>query len=70
MLSKTFGLLFYLKKQKNYVRGKQPIYMRITVDYQRAEISTKREIEPERWNSPALNSIRSSRPLHLTQVEF
>ena len=53
MLSKTFGLLFYLKKQKNYVRGKQPIYMRITVDYQRAEISTKREIEPERWNSPA-----------------
>lgn len=27
MLSKTFNLLFYLKKPKNYVNGKMPIYL-------------------------------------------
>ena len=32
MLDKSFGLLFYLKKPKNYVKGEVPIYLRITVD--------------------------------------
>ncbi|SER00528.1 hypothetical protein [Pedobacter rhizosphaerae] len=34
-----FSLLFYLKKQKNYVSGNVPKYMRITVEGNRAEIS-------------------------------
>ncbi|TLU92010.1 phage integrase SAM-like domain and Arm DNA-binding domain-containing protein [Dyadobacter sediminis] len=53
MLTKSFTLLFYLKKRNNYVKGKLPIYMRLTVDSQRIEISTKRECEPEKWNSSA-----------------
>ena len=53
MLAKQFSLLFYLKKQKNYVKGKQPVYMRITIDAARVELSTQRECEPERWNSHA-----------------
>ncbi len=32
MLDKSFGLLFYLKKPKNYCKGVVPIYLRITVD--------------------------------------
>jgi site-specific recombinase XerD len=53
MLGKRFSLLFYLKKPKNYVKGKQPIYMRITIDAARVELSAQRECEPERWNSSA-----------------
>lgn len=53
MLEKSFGLLFYLKKQKNYEKGAMPIYMRITVNGVPKEVTTKRECEPERWNSHA-----------------
>ncbi|MCE7065812.1 site-specific integrase [Dyadobacter sp. CY326] len=51
MLSKTFNLLFYLKKPKNYVGGKMPIYIRITTDGCRFELAAKRDCEPEKWNS-------------------
>ena len=51
-MSKTFSLLFYVKSsKKNDATGKAPIYCRITVDGKRNEISIKRNIEPERWNS-------------------
>lgn len=53
MLTKSFTLLFYLKRRNNYVKGELPIYMRLTVDGQRIEISTKRECEPGKWNSSA-----------------
>ena len=49
----NFSLLFYLKKPKNYVKGVVPIYLRITVDGKRAELSTSRECEPELWNAKA-----------------
>ncbi len=50
MVSKTFNLLFRLKKPSGYVKGPQPIYLRITVDGDRAELSTQRECEPAKWN--------------------
>lgn len=50
MVSKSFSLLFYLKKPENYVEGKQFIYLRITIDFQRLDLSTHRECEPDRWN--------------------
>ncbi|KAA0992036.1 site-specific integrase [Dyadobacter aurulentus] len=53
MLTKSFALLFYLKKRSNYLKGKLPIYMRVTVDGKRMEIATKRECEPTKWNSSA-----------------
>jgi len=49
----NFSLLFYLKKQKNYISGNAPIYMRITVKGKRAEITTGRECEPLKWNAKA-----------------
>lgn len=49
-MSKRLSVLFYLKKQKSF-KGPQPIYMRITVDSKRTEISIKRNCDPEKWNS-------------------
>jgi len=46
----TFSILFYLKKTKSHVDGPVPIYMRITVDGQRAELSINRECDPADWS--------------------
>jgi hypothetical protein len=43
MLNKRFSLLFYLKKQQ-HAKGPQPIYLRITVDGKRIEISIKEPV--------------------------
>jgi hypothetical protein len=51
MISKRFSLLFFLKKSKNCSANEASIYLRITIDQQRAEISTKRFCDPKRWNS-------------------
>jgi Phage integrase SAM-like domain/Arm DNA-binding domain len=53
MLSKRFSLLFYLKKQKEYLKGDQPIYLHITINCNRTEISTKRFADPDKWNPSA-----------------
>lgn len=53
----NFSLLFYLKKQKVYVSGPMPVYMRITVNGKRAEVSAGRDCEPSRWNNQAGRSI-------------
>ncbi len=47
----NFSLLFYLKKPKNYVSGPVPIYIRITVNGERAETTSNRECDPNLWNS-------------------
>lgn len=49
----TFGLLFYLRKDKLNKENEAPIYVRITIDGQRTNISTNRTIKPERWNDEA-----------------
>src|SRR6516165_4028520 len=53
MLEKSFSLLFYLRKPKNYQKGLMPIYLRITVNGIPKEISTARLCEPDRWNANA-----------------
>jgi len=52
-MNKTFSILFYVRKGKTTANGTAPIYSRITIDGQRAEITTKRNIAPEKWNSEA-----------------
>ncbi|HEY4198444.1 MAG TPA: site-specific integrase [Mucilaginibacter sp.] len=52
-MNTNFSLLFYLKKQKNYENGPVAIYMRITVNGKRSEVSAGRECEPSKWNSHA-----------------
>jgi hypothetical protein len=45
MVSKTFGVLFFFKKSKQEVSGKQPIYLRITVDGKRVELFYQKGLE-------------------------
>lgn len=50
-MNKTFNLLFYVKKAKINCAGEAPVYLRITVDGKISEISTKRKVQPSKWNS-------------------
>jgi len=56
-MTTNFSLLFYLKQQKIYTSGPKPIYMRITVNGKRAEVSAGRDCEPSVWNSHAGRGI-------------
>ena len=51
MATHRFSLRFRLKKPNNYVNGKMQIYLRITVDSERVELSVNRDIDPVRWNA-------------------
>jgi integrase len=51
--SQRFNPLFFLRKPKNYLGGKQPVYMPITIDGARTDLSTQRKCDPDRWNSRA-----------------
>ncbi len=47
----TFGVIFYLKKQKTTAQGTAPIYARVTVNGKRTEISVKRSIAVSGWDA-------------------
>ncbi len=53
----NFSMLLYMKKQKNYKSGSVSIYLRITVDGKRAELSTGRECDPKKWSSKSGRAI-------------
>jgi len=53
----NINLLFYLKKRSTYKNGPVAIYLRFTVDGQRAEASTGKTCEPSRWNTQAGRAI-------------
>lgn len=41
---------FYVKETRKDSRGASPIYLRITINGERAEISTNRKIDPDLWD--------------------
>ncbi|MFV8282556.1 site-specific integrase [Christiangramia marina] len=47
----TYSTLFYPKNSNKDKSGKVPIYLRITVNGKRSEISIRRKIRPENWNT-------------------
>lgn len=64
---------FVVRKSKTKANGKAPIYLRINVEEERKEISTKKDVEPAKWcttkqrvkgNTPNVNSINN----HLEQL--
>lgn len=64
----TFSLLFYIRRNKLNKAGEAPVFMRITVNGQRADASVKRMIEPRLWNTAkgkALENGRGGRDLNL-----
>jgi site-specific recombinase XerD len=56
-MKNSFSFLFYVKKSKENLQGKSPIYLRITVNGKRAEISVSRSIEADKWSSSANRAI-------------
>jgi integrase len=53
MLEKSFGLLFYLRKQRHADKGAMYIYLRITVDGLSRDLSVKRTWSASRWSAAA-----------------
>ncbi len=52
-MEKSFGLFFYLKKPKGFSEGEAPVYLRITVNGDVTELSTKRKYSPLKWSKKA-----------------
>ena len=52
-MDKSFGLLFHLKKENKNYDAQLTVYMRITVDGNYCEISTKRKCSSSSWNASA-----------------
>lgn len=50
-MNSTFGVLFYLKKQKATLKGTAPICARITINGKRTEISVKRSVTVSEWDA-------------------
>jgi hypothetical protein len=46
-------ILFYTKSAKATKNGLLPIYLRITINGTRIELSTSRYVEKSKWNNPA-----------------
>ena len=64
----NFSMLFYVKKQKNYTSGQAPIYLRITVNGKRSEITTNRECDPEKWNKKSRGAIGTREEIKSSNV--
>jgi predicted type IV restriction endonuclease len=47
----TFSLLSYIRKDKATKDGLVPVYLRITLDGKRAELSAKTFVDPLNWNN-------------------
>ena len=50
-MKNTFSLLFYLRKSKANAMDFAPIYLRITVNGKRAELSINRTVQTQKWDS-------------------
>jgi hypothetical protein len=57
MTSKSFGLLFYLKKPRNENQKERSIFLRITVDGAFREMSIHRTCSKDRWNQHSGRAI-------------
>lgn len=47
----TFGLLFYIRRDKTNKKGEVPVFIHLTINEKGADTSIKRFIEPHAWNS-------------------
>jgi len=50
MKRQTFSVLYYIKRTKLLKNGEAPVYVRITVNGDRVELSLKRSIKSNLWN--------------------
>lgn len=52
-MKNKISILFYAKSTKESKKGLIPIYLRITIDGKRIELTTSKFIEKAKWNAPA-----------------
>ena len=60
-MKSTFRILFYLKRDKQKADGTVPVWCRITVDGQATRFNTKKNINPNIWDSKAAKANGKSR---------
>jgi hypothetical protein len=51
-------------------KGEAPIYLRITVNGERAEISTNRKVNPELWDKASQKTAVRSEPVRVTNTSL
>ena len=61
---------FYVKESKKDNNGEAPIYLRITVNGERAEISTNRRINPNIWNKASERVEGRSEPARVINASL
>lgn len=59
----TFSVYFYLKKHRTNSDGEIPIYLRISVNTQRAEMSMHMSIDEKSWNASSGRAIGSAKKI-------
>ena len=55
----NLSILFYAKRSKATSDGLAPIYLRVTIDGQRIELSARRNVHPDKW-SPEGNRVKGA----------
>lgn len=60
-MNPSFSMLFYIKGKHLEKSVKVPIYLRLTVNGKRSELSISRKIEPEKWHA-RLGKMKGSDP--------
>ncbi len=58
-MNTSFSHLFYLKRDKTENGLKVPLYLRLTVNGKRSELSVSRKVDPQRWDSRT-NKLRGT----------
>ena len=56
---------FYVREVKKDRKGEAPIYLRITVNGERAEISTDRRVNPDAWDKASERVAGRSEPARI-----
>lgn len=61
---------FYVREEKKDKKGEVPIYLRITINGQRASISTNRRVSPELWDKTIEKVAGRSEPARVINTSL
>ena len=61
---------FYVREEKKDKKGEVPIYLRITINGERASISTDRRVNPELWDKTTEKVAGRSEPARVINTSL
>ena len=75
MERKTFSIMFFVKRTKLRKNLEAPVFLRLTVNGERAEVSIQRSINPDQWNiakgcARAINQYGKDLNVYLDQIRL